>query len=305
MVSRHCEAAYLLVSLLVVMFIGANFAYSGDIAGKLKKPDFGNTQIITLNDGSSVKGEITEIGNDEIVFQTDMGKFNIKIAKIMEIKEVPESTFKGGQYWFPNPNRTRLYFSQTGRLLRKGEGYFSDWYLFFPGVNYGLTDNITVGGGFSIFPGLNIPDEQFLYLMPKIGLSVSEKADFAVSGLLVFIPNFDEDDTDAQPDVVGTVFGLGTFGSDDHNITFGLGFGFADEDFSDKPTIIIGGETRVARRMSLVGEGWLLPGIDEPLVAYGTRFFGEGISVDLAFLTIIGSDGIFPGIPYLGFVYNF
>ena len=37
---------------------------------------------------------------------------------------------------------------------------------------------------------------------------------------------------------------------------------------------------------------------------FGIRFFGEKISIDLAFLNTTDS-GIFPGIPYLDFVFNF
>ena len=36
-------------------------------------------------------------------------------------------------------------------MLKKGEGYFSDYELFFPGIAYGVTDNVTIGGGFGSF----------------------------------------------------------------------------------------------------------------------------------------------------------
>jgi hypothetical protein len=129
----------------------------------------------------------------------------------------------------------------------------------------------------------------------------------AVSAQVIFLPPDieDEDDEDEIPDFFGILYGLGTIGSDDHNFTAGLGFGYAEDQFGDRPAVILGGETRVSRRMSLLAESWILPEVDEPLIAYGTRFFGEGLAVDLAFLTLIGDGGIFPGIPYVGFVYNF
>ena len=76
-------------------------------------------------------------------------------------------------------NYTRLLFSTTGRPLRKGEGYFSDHYVVFPGVAYGLTDNISVAGGLSVVPGLGI-SEQLYYGSARVGKQFSERV--AVSG---------------------------------------------------------------------------------------------------------------------------
>ena len=39
---------------------------------------------------------------------------------------------------------TRLFIGPTGRPLRKGAGYFSDHFIFLPGVAYGVTDNVTL-----------------------------------------------------------------------------------------------------------------------------------------------------------------
>src|SRR5687768_16544543 len=38
---------------------------------------------------------------------------------------------------------TRLFLAPTGRPLRGGEGYFSDHWIFFPGLAYGVSDNFT------------------------------------------------------------------------------------------------------------------------------------------------------------------
>ena len=142
-----------------------------------------------------------------------------------------------------------------------------------------------------------------------MGLDIGGQIDFAVSALIIRLPDFNDDENEViefdEPSTIGLLNIMGTVGSLDNSLTFGFGYGYAGDDWADRPFVILGGETRVFRRMSLVAESWLMPGVDEPLLAYGTRFFGEGLAVDLAFLTIIGSDGIFPGIPYLGFVYNF
>lgn len=69
--------------------------------------------------------------------------------------------------------------------------------------------------------------------------------------------------------------------------------------------IMVGGEARLSRRISFVTENWVFPGVDNPLISYGIRLFGEKLSVDLALINLIGEDFLFPGFPYIDFVYNF
>lgn len=287
----------------LILFTVANTAYSSgpeDIMQQLKIPDEGNTQIITLKDGSSLVGQITHVGESEIKFSTELGEMTIAIDKITGFKEVPVSSFREGRYWFPDPNRTRLYFAPTARMLSAGEGYFSDYYLFFPGVAVGITDNITIGGGVSLFPFLEF-GEQLFYFTPKVGLSAGKQVSLAAGALILRIPDDDWDD----PSFVGILYGVGTVGSEDNSLSIGIGYGFAGDELADKPAVMIGGSSRVARRMALVTENWIIPGVDEPLISYGVRFFGEGISVDLAFVNTLGEHAMFPGIPYMTFVWNF
>lgn len=278
-----------------------------DIKNELKIPDSSHVQILTTQDGSTNIGRIIEIGENEIKFETDIGILTVSILKIKEIKEISTTNIKNGKYWFPNPNATRLYFATTGYMLKQGEGYFADYYVFFPMLAYGITNNITIGGGFSLLPGVSL-NEQIFYFTPKIGLMSIEKISIAAGALIVKLPDFDDDDDDYDEDdspLVGILYGVSTFGKPDGCLTVGLGFGFVDSDLAEKPMVIIGGEKRVSRRVSFVSENWIFPGVDQPLISYGIRLFGEKLSVDLALFNTIGRDMIFPGIPYIDFVFNF
>src|SRR5437016_455228 len=68
-----------------------------------------------------------------------------------------------------------------GQMLKKGEGYFSDYELFLPGIAYGVTDNVTIGGGVSLFPAA--VEDQVYYVTPKIGISVADKVHVAAGVL--------------------------------------------------------------------------------------------------------------------------
>ena len=284
-----------------ILFLGGTMnAQESQIKVKLTIPDSTIIQILNTTDGSTLIGRIVEIGENEIQFETTIGKLTIPIAKIENIKEAPVTSIKDGKYWFPNSNSTRLFFAPTGRMLKKGEGYFSDYYLFFPGIAYGVSDNVTIGGGISLIPGVGF-ENQIFYLTPKIGIKATENANFAAGALIMRVSDFGDDD---HP-IVGILYGVGTFGTTDKSFTIGIGYGFADGDLAEKPMIMVGGESRVSRRIALVTENWILPGVDNPLISYGVRFFGEKLSVDLALLNTLGEDSLFPGVPYLDFVFNF
>lgn len=273
----------------------------------LQPPGENESQILHLSDGSQMVGKIVSVQDGKVEFETSRGTTTIEVTDIEKIETIHTSKMKGSTYWFPNPNQTRLYFGPTGRMLAKGTGYFTDVELFFPGVAYGITDNISIGAGISIFPGVSMGD-QIWYLQPKVGFPVGDMFDFAVSALIIQVPNTDaDDDIDAfdEPNTVGVIFGVGTYGNEDRSVTFGLGFGYADDDIANKPAIIFGGDYRVARRVSLVTENWIFPEVDEPLVSYGIRFFGESLSVDLGFFNVLNEDALFPGFPVVNFSYNF
>ncbi|MCP4706107.1 MAG: hypothetical protein GY865_16025 [candidate division Zixibacteria bacterium] len=305
MCNRLIKLAFMSILITVIFALNSLCDVSKE---DLIVPEPDKTQILTLKDGSKLVGRIIDVIHNEVRFQSDLGITSIVISKIANIKEVDEESFRDGKYWFPNPNQTRLYFAGTGRMLKAGDGYISDVYIFFPGFAFGLTDNITIGGGMSIFPGLSL-NEQLYYFTPKVGLNTNSNFELAVSGLILRIPNYVKDlgFSEAEDDsyIVGLINIIGTIGSADKSLTAGLGYGFADGELADKPAIIIGGEYRFARRLSFVSENWILPGVDVPMVSYGIRFFGESLTTDLAFVNILDDDAIFPGVPYLDFVWNF
>jgi hypothetical protein len=276
---------------------------TANVHGKVdyKIPDSSKVQIITMDDGSTLVGRIIEIGDATIVFDGPVGKSTISKSQIRQIRETDRSRIKNGKHWFANPNQSRLFLWPTGRTLKKGQGYFGDIYIFLPSVAIGITDQFTFEAGLSLFPGLGM-DNQLMYAIPKLGFHAAPAVDFSVAAIIFRVPN-DWDDGDAHS--VGLLCGTGTFGSDDYSLSLGIGYGFADGEVADKPALMLGGEARVARRLSLMSENWILPGVDDAVVSYGCRFLGERVSVDLALFNVLDDELVFPGIPFVGFVWNF
>lgn len=264
-------------------------------------PDSTKVQMITLTDGSTLVGKIVEVGDTEIKFEGAFGQSTIRKDRIRQIKEVDKSRIRSGKHWFPDPNRSRLFLWPTGRTLDKGQGYFGDIYLFLPSVAYGVTNNFSVEGGLSLFPGLN-PSEQLMYLVPKLGFKLAPLVDASVAAIVFRVPTVFDNHNSVT---VGLLCGTGTIGSEDYNLSVGLGYGFADGRLADKPAVMVGGELRIARRLALMSENWMSPGVDDALVSYGFRFLGERMAVDLALFNVLGAGAIFPGVPFVGFVWSF
>jgi hypothetical protein len=270
--------------------------------------------IIVLKDGSSIYCRIIEKGTNEIYIQTRLfGKLTIPLSEISEIKN------QTNNFWFPNPTDTRLFFAPTARGIKQGKGYFQDIYVFLGSGNYGIIDNLSIGGMFSFIPGIKM-EQQVLAFTPKLSYEIVP--DFNIAGGLLYafssetIGNF------------GLGYGLGTYGNSDSNITLGAGYGFMANKYSSKISnagfIMLGGMHRVWEYTSLITENWgiFTESMNIFIPTFGVRFFGDKLSADLGLalpLNVynfnyyntqkVGQLGsIIPNIPilpYVDFVFSF
>lgn len=260
--------------------------------GVLREAGPDETQVLTLENGSELVGRIVEVRDDHVRFVAGSAELTIPTA---EIRSVRLST---GASWFPNPNRTRLLFAPTARPLPRGTGYFASHLIFFPSVNYGVTDSLTLGAGVSLFPGTAL-DEQLAFVTPKFGWRVGERSHIGAGVLLASIPGDGDDDLNRA----GIAYTVGTWGTPDASVTAGFGYGYTDEGLADRPMVVLGGERRLSSRIAVVTENWMFPGLEAPLVSAGVRFLGERMSVDLALAHVLGEEDAW--LPLLSFVFRF
>lgn len=261
-------------------------------------------QIKTI-DRNVYIGKIIKRTDDEIIILGEL-KIEIKIPykNIVSIIPISKSDKQSGAYWFSNPNSTRYLFAPSAFNLRQGEGYYQNTYILLNSVNYGLTDFLSIGGGFefiSTFIGKPI-----FWVMPKAGFKVANNFHMA-GGVLYFNILNKNIDTDFKG--LGITYATATYGNENNNVSMGLGYGFVNDKFSKKPIITGSGMCRLSRKIGLVSENWFVPDENNKfynMFSYGIRFMGERITVDLAFLN--NSDiakGLHVGIPYVDFVVKF
>ena len=257
--------------------------------------------VIRLRNGSTVIGRITAVTGDSVKVRLEQGELALLRSGIGEVRQVPATAFRNGQYWFENPHPTRLLFSSTAFPLEKGTGYYSNTWLFIHTFAAGITDRFTLGGGATTIPGIAFNDNLF-YLLPKYTLVSRPRAQFALGALIGGLP-FNSESFDVA--TAGLVYGVGTVGTRESNVSLGAAWGYANDEITDRPGIMLGGQGRISRRVSLISENWFFPNGDdtESVLSYGLRFLGENISVDLAWIKPLGAGD--HGIPWLGFAFRF
>ena len=314
------RAARLAVVLSLALFPSSRAAAQQDTTrAKSTAPPI--THVLKTREGSTLLGRLIADSADTVRFETSLGILAIPKRNVAEVKAVRPSEVRDGEYWFPDPNRTRLFFAPTGRMLRTGEGYYSNTDLFLQNFAGGASDHVTLGGGFSLFPTGDMSGQVY-YFTPEVGVYNTEQNNVALGGILAWVPT-----DDGKP--FGIVYGVASHGGADGSVSGGLGWGFYGSDMSSRPVAMLGGARRVSQRLALLTEnyGMLYDDTQSYCVAtpggynctdntrhrvgvlslYGVRFMGEKMSVDLALANLATHDThwFFPGVPYVAFAVRF
>ena len=281
---------------VIFMIIGQTVAYSQIyVPGNQLQKKY----LITLKDGSNIKGSIVSENATEILLTTDnLGTITVKRDQIKSTVSLDSTNIRKGKYWFPNPNYSR-YFIGPGIQLKKGDGYYQNIDLFASTASYGITNYFSMGGGvemFSTFSGHPI-----FILMPKLGFHVSKSLWLGGGILYLNLSALKIEDISG----LGVGYGSATMGNDNNNISLGIGWGYLGSKWSDDPVVTLSGMTRISPRFALVTENWFIEGYT--VLTYGVRFIGEKMSFDIG---LVNSKDIAQefalGIPILiGFVFKF
>ena len=252
---------------------------------------------IELRGGSVLNGNIIHEDQNLITIRTFDGEIIVKRESVISIQSLNQE-----RELLSDPKATRLLFSPTGRPLKKGSGYFTDFYVFLPSISYGFNDRFSVMTGMSVVPGIGIGD-QLKYIAPRYTLRESDNSATAAGFLNVFVNG----GTSA-----GILYATHTIGRPDKSFTAAMGWGYLKEkseelDFHPYPIVMLGGNIRLGKHTAFVTENWLITGenIKNYPFVMGLRFFSKHIAVDVGAMYIADLIGSGIPIPWLSFAYHF
>lgn len=258
-------------------------------------------QVVTY-DGNQYFGHILERDGETIRLKTEtVGIINIPVRNIDSIKEVDRREMIGGQLWSSNVQATRYFWSPNGYGLKPGEGYYQNIWIFFNQVSVGLTENTSVGLGIVpafLFAGAPTP----IWITPKVSVPLV-KDRFNLGGGALVGTVLGED----AGGFFGIAYGLGTIGSRDKNLTVGIGYGFADGQWANRPTFTLSGMLRTGRKGYLMTETFIIDvgNTTGALIALGGRTVWESIALDYGGIIPAGDVGTLIVIPWLGITVPF
>lgn len=252
-------------------------ATSQPAAASLTNEILGRTYSVELRSGTAFIGELTATTSEALTFQTkDLGQLVIQRSNLKQLNLLTQQQASRGYGYLGNGNR--LFFAPTGRNLLKGEGTVQSIYVFLLSVNYGITDNISLGTLFTWVPGAG--SDNFFALTPKVSFPVSENLRVGAGAIVFF----------QQGTTISLAYANGTAGSADNNVTAGVGYAFVGSSASSTPVFLLGGARRVSRRVSLLNESYILNITDNgdraTLVGgiAGLRLAGQRLSGSLGLL---------------------
>nr|NQU91633.1 hypothetical protein [Bacteroidota bacterium] len=257
---------------------------------------------VEMTGGNEFLGYILKQDSETILLKTEnLGTLTIPRSSITKITEIKKTQIVQGSLWNENPQASRYFWSPNGYGLNAGEGYYQNVWVLFNQISIGITDNISIGGGFIplfLFAGGPTP----VWLTPKFSVPlVKDKLNLGGGALMGTVVS-------EEGASFGIVYGTLTTGSKDKNFSAGLGYGYADHEWTNAPVINLSAMIRTGRRGYFLTENYFFSTSGETVVLLmaGGRYLVKKASIDYGLMIPIAKDmDGFVAVPWLGIVFPF
>jgi len=257
-------------------------------------------RIITA-DGNEYTGEIVGKDSLKVYLKTNnLGEIGILKSNIRLQQKLKVQQIKDGKVWFENPQSSRYFWAPNAYGLKEGEGYYQNIWVMWNQVSYGITDNFSLGGGIIplfLFAGAPTP----IFILPKISIPVQQDKFNISAGALIGTILGESKST------FGILYGNTTVGTRDNNVTFGLGYGFAGDEWASSPMINIDGMFRLSSRGYFITENYYVNTGDNgvAVISLGGRWIIKKAALDFGLFLPVADTETFIAIPWLGFTIPF
>ncbi|MEE9189561.1 MAG: hypothetical protein V3U16_02195 [Candidatus Neomarinimicrobiota bacterium] len=260
-----------------------------------------------LKNGDRIIGTVITESHAELLVDKPNGE-EIRIDKAEIVaKFTVEGKIKNGKLYRRDPNASVYIFAPSAFPIYRGKGFCRDFCLFFPSVNYGLTNHLSLQGGLFWYPGMDIKSTPFVGNLK--GTLLNTNVFSLASGLMyVNFPATGDDEIYGA----GFMFVTGTLGTEYSHGSISTGWGYIQSEngweIMEKPIAVAALNVRVLPYLSFVSENWFYPDValEDALLTISARFFGQQIGLDIGAIFSVNSlkDGNTP-IPLISITYHY
>jgi len=241
-------------------------------------------------EGTILVGTIVSETETEIQFSSEtLGIITLskdKIAKKELLIEIDH------QFGLSNPNR---YFVMNNHIgMPKGKGYYQNTWIFFNQINYGISDNFSIGAG--LVPLFLFGQSTPLWVVPSISFPVvKDNFSLGASFVFLFVPG--------ERGSAGFLTFGGTIGNRNNNLSLNLGYGFAGGEWAESPLITVSGMVRTGKKHHLLAENYFVSAWNQTILwsLLGGRYNFGPLSLDYGLIfpwEVVFEEG-FIGLPWL------
>tara|TARA_X000001036_G_C20602508_1_gene775533 strand:- start:309 stop:1037 length:729 start_codon:yes stop_codon:yes gene_type:complete len=239
-----------------------------------------------MKNGDEYKGSILKKDNERILLSMENGEINLIVSNVNSI----ENYDYVGKFEFANPHDTRYFFGPTGIPIKKGKGYYQNILVTTNFFNYGISNNISIGGGFEFIS--TVSGSPIWFLTPKIGHHISENIHMGGGFIMAGF---------AAEGTVTLGYGIFTVGQSETNLSVGVGYGIIAGELSDYPAIMMSGTHRISKSIALLSENYVIRD-NFYFGIHGIRILSRKNSFDIGTIVIPEIGEWIPALPYVGYV---
>ncbi len=262
---------------LFVLIICSTFIFAQNKDGERNE-----LTVFKTTDYRSYIGVVEKEDSDSIAIKTYTGD-NITFANSSILLTFPfTGRIKNGRLQKRDPNSSFYLFSSSAFAIDNGKLYCRDFCLFYPSLNYGLANIISVQAGLFWYPGMDYENTPYVGNL-KITAFETNIFSLAAGVTYVSLPVIQEERIYST----GFAFMTGTLGNRYNHASVSAGWGYIQKESEwereDKPIIVAAGNLRIFNSVSFITENWFFPDekIEDSLLTMALRFFGRQVAVDL------------------------
>jgi hypothetical protein len=262
--------------------------------------------VIKTMDYSTYLGIINYQENDSLNISTiDGEKIGLAQSEVLVTYEF-EGRIKSGRIQRKDPNASFYLFSPSAYAINSGNLYCRDFCLFYPSINYGFANIVSLQIGALWYPGMDYDNIPYV---GNIKFTAFESDIVSIAGGVsyIYLPLI----KDQELYSAGYGYATLTFGNRYNHASLSAGWGYVQEESDwyqlDRPIVVLAANFRILNSLSFMTENWIIPDkdIEDSLLSASIRFFGRQIALDVGVIFSVRSiqDNIEP-VPVVNITYH-